>query len=68
LQFKRVIKQEDYKAIKQDIAKRLAKEQASSPERGDIDPNSGLVRLRLIKAINSRVKAYKYIIIKEGSL
>ncbi len=47
--------------------KRLAREQVLSPERVNINLESGLVRLKLVEAANSKVRAYAYIIMKEGS-
>jgi hypothetical protein len=57
----------DRTATEQDTTKRLARERASSPESDDIDPESGLVRLRLVEAVNSGVRAHEYIMTKEGS-
>jgi hypothetical protein len=67
LQSGRVTEQADRRATEQDTAKRLARERALSLERDNIDPKSGLVRLRLVEAVNSGVRAHEYIMTKEWS-
>jgi hypothetical protein len=68
LQSGRVMEQADSTsdgtATKQDTAKRLARTRASSPGTV-IDPNTGLVRLWLVEAVNSGLRAHEYIMAKE---
>ncbi len=54
-------------AARQDAAKWQARERAPSSESDAIDPETGIVRLRLVEAVNSRVRAHEYIMAKEGS-
>ncbi|KAL5313156.1 hypothetical protein ACEPPN_018889 [Leptodophora sp. 'Broadleaf-Isolate-01'] len=58
----------DRTAARQDAAKWQARERASSSESDAIDPETGIVRLRLVEAVNSGVRAHEYIMTKEGSL
>ncbi len=58
----------DRTAARQDTAKWQARERALSSESNAINPETGIVRLRLVEAINSGVRAHKYIMTKEGSL
>jgi hypothetical protein len=57
----------DRTAARQDAAKWQARERASSSESDAIDPKTGMLRLRLVEAVNSGVRAHEYIMIKEGS-
>jgi hypothetical protein len=57
----------DRTAARQDTAKWKARESASSSESHAIDPKTGLMRLRLVEAVNSGVRAHEYIMVKEGS-
>jgi hypothetical protein len=57
----------DRTSTKRSSAKFLTKKRASSPESVAVDPESGLVRLRLVEAVNSGFRASKYIMMKEGS-
>ena len=54
----------DRTAASQDAAKW---QRASPPESDAIDPETGTVRLRLVEAVNSGVRAHEYIMTKEGS-
>jgi hypothetical protein len=58
----------DRTAARQDAAKWQARKRASSSESDAINPKTGILYLRLVEAVNSRVRAHKYIITKEGSL
>jgi hypothetical protein len=57
----------DRTAARQDTAKWKARERVASSESDAIDPKTGLMRLRLVEAANSRVRAHEYIMTKEGS-
>jgi hypothetical protein len=55
-------------AARQNTAKQQARERESYLEDDAIDPETGMLRLRLVEAVASGVRAHKYIITKEGSL
>lgn len=57
----------DRTAARQDAAKWQARERVSSSESDAIDPETGAVRLRLVEAVNSGVRAQEYIMTKEVS-
>jgi hypothetical protein len=57
----------DRTAARQNAAKWPARESASSSESDAIDPKTGMMRLRLVEAVNAGVRAHEYIMTKEGS-
>jgi hypothetical protein len=54
-------------AARQNTAKQQAGERESYPEDDAIDPETGMLRLRLVEAVASGVRAHEYIMTKEGS-
>jgi hypothetical protein len=57
----------DRTAARQDDAKWKARESVSSSDSDAIDPKTGLMRLRLVEAVNSGVRAHEYIMTKDES-